>query len=306
MLNRTFVSMIKTTVDNLQQLLLEHYSTSESRTLMRCLLNDILNIPPHLMCRLDEVKCSEEDTQRLHNAVIRLLRNEPLEHIVGRAHFFGLELEVSNGVLIPRPETEELVEVALTKLKEIKKPVVIDLCTGSGCIAISIALEKGKKVYAMDISEEAEKITQRNASNLGADVSFIRADLLSDNHEIPTVCKHGLVDLVISNPPYVMDREREEMEENVLLYEPRLALFVPDNDPLIFYRTIAEKAITWLKPGGWLMFEINQALGMETVKEVLSHGFENAECLRDMQGRDRIIIAQKKMNKKSNQSSSAL
>ncbi len=235
-----------------------------------------------------ELLCSKETTISIHektqleNVLARVRQHEPLQYIFGTSDWRGMRLHVSPAVLIPRPETAELVDWVLEEVSGVKsqesKLHVIDCGTGSGCIAI--ALQKARKdwhVTALDISEEALQIAQKNASTQGATVHFQRFDLLTE--ELPTC------DIIVSNPPYIRELEQAEMSENVLDYEPHTALFVSDNDPLLFYRRIAEQ-----KKARVIYFEINQYLAGDTVTMLRKLGY--AVTLRkDMFGNERMICA---------------
>jgi release factor glutamine methyltransferase len=232
------------------------------------------------------------------NSIVSDLKvNKPIQYILGETEFYGLRFEVNENTLIPRPETEELVELIIestnyelrnTKLK------VLDIGTGSGCIAISLAKNiPNTEVYAIDVSEEALAIAKKNADINAVKVSFVNVDILkindlkqlpSSNFPLPTY-----FDIIVSNPPYVRNLEKSEIKPNVLEYEPHLALFVDDIDALLFYRKIAELAIKNLNPNGKLYFEINQYLGKETLELVESFGFKNVKLIKDIYGNDRII-----------------
>ncbi|ERM84094.1 hypothetical protein P872_00870 [Rhodonellum psychrophilum GCM71 = DSM 17998] len=216
-------------------------------------------------------------------ALEKLLRGMPIQYILGKAPFYGREFKVGPEVLIPRNETEELVHLII---KENQTPglKILDVGTGSGCIPITLALElKNATVFGLDISEIALEMAKENAKSLKADVLFFHCNILQD--EIPI---QGL-DILVSNPPYVRDSEQAQMHQNVLQYEPHLALFVADDNPLIFYRSIAEKGRIALKPGGKLYFEINEAFGPETKKLLEDLGYSEIHILEDLNGRDRMV-----------------
>lgn len=216
----------------------------------------------------------------------RLLSGEPVQYILGEADFYGRKFRVAPGVLIPRPETEMLVQEALHHIHEGSK--VLDLCTGSGCIAWSVALEcPGAGVTAVDISEDALKIAESQPFDNGP--TFIRADILSE----PDPALFGTVDVLLSNPPYIMESEKELMRRNVLDFEPELALFVPDSDPLVFYRAIAVWAGRLLAPGGYAIIEINENLGAETFDLFRDAHFCDVEVIRDLFGKNRFIAFSK-------------
>jgi release factor glutamine methyltransferase len=213
----------------------------------------------------------------------RLLTGEPIQYILGEAPFYGRNFLVTRDTLIPRNETEELVHRIL---KENPKPGlrVLDLGTGTGCIPITLALElKNPEVYALDVSVEALEVAQKNAAKLGAKVQFFKGDLLA---EIPNL---ALFDVLVSNPPYVPLRDQGEMHANVLNFEPHLALFVPDEDPLLFYRAIGSWGRQLLNTGGKLYLEIYENLADELVQLLLSQGYCQVQVHQDLNGKSRII-----------------
>ena len=205
------------------------------------------------------------DESRLNEQLRRLQAGEPVQYVLGRTFFCGHEFRVRPGVLIPRPETEELVGVACDRVARYGERSILDIGTGSGCIAISLTLAiPDAQVEAWDVSDEALTIARENASRLGAKVTFKKEDILKEN-VAPSL---GKATLIISNPPYICEKERKDMEQRVLDHEPSLALFVPDDDPLLFYRAIAEYATRALTPKGLLLFEINP-LYKDAMEEML-------------------------------------
>ncbi len=226
------------------------------------------------------------DRERLENILLRLEQHEPLQYVLGEAPFYGRMFHVNPSVLIPRPETEELVQLILQEQGNNTGLQLLDIGTGSGCIAVSLALElSAAEVYAIDVSPEALEVARKNAQDLQARVNFMEADILSASPELP------LLDVIVSNPPYVRKQEALQMKENVLSYEPHLALFVEDGDALLFYRRIAFLATKLLKAGGFLYFEINEAFGGETAEMVREMGFNAVQTHKDMQGKDRMLSA---------------
>jgi release factor glutamine methyltransferase len=219
----------------------------------------------------------------------RMASGEPLQYVIGKAWFYNREFKVSPDVLIPRPETEVLVSEAISGSRPSR---VLDLCTGSGCIAWTLALEMpGTEVVAVDISYEALKVASsqefsREMAKTGALApEFIQSDVLAEELD-PAI--EGKFDILVSNPPYVMNKEKELMRANVLDHEPHLALFVPDDDPLLFYRAIAGHASRFLSPEGFGLVEINEALGEETADVFRASGFE-ARVIRDLSDKDRFV-----------------
>ena len=216
-------------------------------------------------------------------AVENLLMGMPIQYILGKGPFYGREFVVSPAVLIPRNETEELVHLII---KEIPKESlhILDIGTGSGCIPVTLALEmKMPTVFGIDISEEALAIAKKNADLLQSKVDFIHSDILEK--ELP----FEDLDIIVSNPPYVRHSEKNLMHTNVLAYEPHLALFVYDEDPLLFYRIISQKALKTLKSGGKLYFEINEAFGKETKELMERTGFLDVEIFEDLNARQRMV-----------------
>ncbi|HEY3403548.1 MAG TPA: peptide chain release factor N(5)-glutamine methyltransferase [Ohtaekwangia sp.] len=224
---------------------------------------------------------SAEETSQLKHVQNRINQGEPVQYVLGHAFFYGRKFSVNPSVLIPRPETEELVNQLLmhTPLQS-----VLDIGTGSGCIPITIACENpGVSIYATDISIAALTVAGRNAANLKAKVEFWEHDILTQ--EIPFTN----LDVVTSNPPYIAESEKKTMRPNVVDHEPHLALFVSDDDPLLFYRTIASKARTSLRAGGAIIFEINERFGNEVASLLSDNHYRNISLVKDLSGKDRIV-----------------
>lgn len=226
------------------------------------------------------------------NTILEELKKEiPIQYLLGKTSFYGLDFEVNENVLIPRPETEELVEWILqdcSTRNDNAECTILDIGTGSGCIPISLKKQLTEaKVSAIDVSEKALAVAQNNAKLNQVDVGFILQNIL-ETEDLPTE-----YDVIVSNPPYVRHLEKQEIKKNVLDYEPHLALFVADDDALIFYRKIGALAAKHLRPNGKLFFEINQYLGKETVELLVSLGFQNVELRKDIYGNDRMIRAMK-------------
>jgi len=266
------------------------YSKNELKSISHLLLKQYTGMnSAQIYCDKD-TKFTDDITFQLNASVDRLFHGEPIQYVLGKTDFFDLTFSVMPGVLIPRPETEELVELILKDFRKANQQVkLLDIGTGSGCIAISLAKNlPNAKVSAWDISPEALKIAVENAENNKVSVQFLLKDvrnpeLLTDNTE--------KWDVIVSNPPYVCESEKQAMESHVLDHEPHLALFVKDEDPLIFYRVISDYAAKHLFPGGGLYFEINSHLGKETLDLVQQQGFREAELLQDLSGRNRMIRA---------------
>lgn len=265
----------------------QHYGIAEGYALYRLVMEECFGLTHTDILLGKDNQISEENQARLLEITGRLLKNEPVQYVLGYAVFCGHKFAVRPGVLIPRPETELLVHKALELgrgMDGVACPQVLDIGTGSGCIAIIMALA-GCHVTAMDISEEALGIAMENAANLNAEVAFVHENILRPS---PTAQQW---DVIVSNPPYICLHEAEEMERNVLDYEPHSALFVPDTDPLIFYRAIASYAMSHLSAGGWLCLEINQAYPDEMTGLLSSFGFKDVTILQDQYGKDRIAYA---------------
>lgn len=216
----------------------------------------------------------------------RLAAGCPMQYIIGHTEFCGYRFSVREGVLIPRPETEELVLWAENQAQAFPRPRILDICTGSGCIAISLARRiPNAEVYAIDLSEEALEIAKQNNIELNAGVTLLHDDALG---EMPSIA--GLeFDLIISNPPYIPISERTQMHRNVTEYEPGMALFVEDDNPLVFYRAIAHKALTALRRGGYLLFEVHENLACEVADLLREAGFAQVEVRSDIFGKPRMV-----------------
>lgn len=232
----------------------------------------------------------EKEQFQFNQAVDRLLINEPIQYIIGEIEFYGLPFKVNLNTLIPRPETEELVDWIVNDLKNnTSEKKILDIGTGSGCIIIALAKAIHNGEFAgVDISAEALKIARTNATINKAEVEFIEINILKQIGDLS-----GNLDVIVSNPPYVRDLEKTKMQPNVLDNEPHLALFVPDSDPLLFYRKISQFAKKSLNLGGSLYFEINEYLGEEMIQLLENEGFLNIELKRDFFGKDRMIKAMK-------------
>lgn len=230
---------------------------------------------------------SDEENQFWNSILEQLKKEIPVQYLLGKTSFYGLEFEVNSAVLIPRPETEELVDWIIKDCfvpRNDKNIEILDIGTGSGCIAISLAKNiPNAEVFAIDVSEKALATAKKNAQSNEVSVTFIEKNILeTENLE-------QQFDIIVSNPPYVRELEKEEIKKNVLDNEPHLALFVEDNDALIFYRKIAELAQKNLSPNGQLFFEINQYLGKEMIDLLEKMGFKNIELRKDIYGNDRMI-----------------
>lgn len=264
-----------------------YYTAEEVSALSRIVCCDLLGQAPTDYYLGKDIVLSPKKEQELEDILQRLSRFEPLQYIEGRTLFLGREFWVAPGVLIPRPETEELVELMLKEIPADAR--ILDVGTGSGCIAISLAKElPDALVTAWDVSPEALSVARVNARKLQADVRFVECDVLACQ-----VDEVGLYDVIVSNPPYVTEAEKADMEPNVLQWEPSLALFVPDDDPLRFYRRIAVLGRDMLADGGRLYFEINRAYGREMVEMLRTMGYVGVRVEKDLSQNDRFVIAEK-------------
>ncbi|WP_272985232.1 peptide chain release factor N(5)-glutamine methyltransferase [Leeuwenhoekiella blandensis] len=263
------------------------YPQEEYETFFKFLVQEYLKLAAYEIPLNFQLKLDEAQRNLFDKALSRLQQNEPLQYIVASTEFYGFPFQLSPAVLIPRPETEELVDWIYTDFKN-TSCTILDIGTGSGAIAVSLAkLLPEAKVTAIDVSEDALKIAEANASSNAVNVQFIKQDILD--------CQalDRSYDVIVSNPPYVRDLEKVEIKANVLNYEPHLALFVEDQNALIFYKKIAELAIKALQPNGILYFEINQYLSAETVSLLKNIGFSQVELRYDFAGKPRMIKAQR-------------
>lgn len=244
----------------------------------------------HQLKRVDlalapNLEFSEIELQKWEAYCQELQKQKPIQYLLGKTQFFGLEFFVNEHTLIPRPETEELVNWIVADHQNSKKLQILDIGTGSGCIAISLSKNLQADTFAFDFSYEALEVAQKNADHNQAFVHFVEFDILSDAWE------GDPFDIIVSNPPYVRELEKSQMKLNVLDYEPHLALFVPDENPLLFYEKIADFAKEHLTENGKLYFEINQYLGQETSEMLRGKGFKNVILKKDIYGNDRMILA---------------
>lgn len=284
------------------------YGPQEAKAMTRMLLEDLFSLSfADILCGATE-HLSDADTLRLQQSVARLLDAEPLQYVTGTAFFCGHPFHVAPGVLIPRPETEWMVDTAVGLVTS-SAPRILDIGTGSGCIATSISLALADRhcyTEAWDISEDALRIATDNAERLGADVKFRRRDALRLEEDFLAEENQGGAEvlsdtnaaaeswnIIVSNPPYICNREAADMHANVLRHEPHLALFVPDTDPLLFYRAIARYAMRSLSKGGWLLFECNTLYAHDTAQMASEMGFATSVVEDDCFGKPRFVKAQK-------------
>lgn len=272
---------------NFVQSLLPYYDEMEAESFFYLILEN-----QHHLKRIDLALDTNKELTvpeiSIWNSILEKLKKQiPIQYILGSTHFYGSEFFVDENVLIPRPETEELVDWIVklnSKLSKKKNLKILDIGTGSGCIAVSLAKHiLNSEVFAVDVSEMALEVAKKNAKLNNVSVTFIKKNILETNS------LDQKFDIIVSNPPYVRNLEKAEIKGNVLDNEPHLALFVSDNDPLIFYKKIGELAVSNLNPNGQLFFEINQYLGNETQNLLGSIGLKNIELRKDIYDNDRMI-----------------
>ncbi len=273
-------------LQNIRKSLSGFYPDNEISGLVRLLIEHVTKSSMPALLSDKNTKITSEEVLKIDKIVERLQRFEPIQYILGETEFYGLPFTVNQDVLIPRPETEELVELILNENKG-TQPHILDIGTGSGCIAISLQKHLPKaSVKGWDISEKVLAVATLNRKSNSVNVTFNQVDILSD---YPT---DQYFDIIVSNPPYVLDSEKTDMHANVLDYEPHTALFVADNDPLLFYNRIADVAIQLLTNGGKLYFEINRAKGQETIKMLEDKNFSEIRLIKDISGNDRMVRAE--------------
>ena len=283
------------TYSNLWQRLLPHYDEREAKAVVRTLVEELfqLTLTDLYAGGLDNLTTAEQ--QRLETSLQQLEAGIPVQYVTGTARFFGRDYVVNPHVLIPRPETEVLCKTILSAYNKsycaLQPPVplrVLDIGTGSGCIAVTLALDLwNSSVSAWDISGEVLLTARENAHRLQAQVNFEWHDVLSLDEAALAATPF---DIIVSNPPYVCDHERKDMTEQVLAHEPHTALFVPDNDPLLFYRAIADYGTTHLNPHGLLAFEINPLFAKEMCEMLESKGYKQVEVKTDQYGKERVVV----------------
>ena len=286
---------MRETITYIRHSLQEIYPSGELQALIRIIMESVCGLTTCQLLAGKDRDLSEKERSKIEEIVEGLRQQQPIQYLLGEALFHGLTLKVTPAVLIPRPETAELVDLILQDWPAESSPRLLDIGTGSGCIAIALAKALPKaKVEAMDVSPEALEVAQANARTQEVEIRFLQADILKIATEaISSVGIVGNVGLdgIVSNPPYILQKEKAQMERNVLAYEPHLALFVPDDDPLRFYRAIADYARIALRPGGRLYFEINP-LCVEAMVELLqAKQFGAIEIMCDFYGKSRFIRA---------------
>lgn len=304
MLLKDFISI---SIEKLQR----QYPSQEAKGIVVMLCEERLGVKSYTHIVEPSYRIPDSELKVLEEDISRLCAAEPIQYVLGYCDFYGHRFNVNPEVLIPRPETEQLVSIALQKLKSqscaedrrqgTAKTKVLDMCTGSGCIAWSVAFNlKGTEVFGVDISDMALETARGQfsttvpSSSTRGNPEFFKADVLkTDADDCPvipeSIAKEAPFDMILSNPPYIMESEKPSMRPNVLNYEPSLALFVPDDDPLVFYRACARWAKALLSQGGCAIFEINESLGAQTAELMQCYGFKEISVLKDDFGKDRFV-----------------
>ncbi|WP_040279960.1 peptide chain release factor N(5)-glutamine methyltransferase [Psychroserpens damuponensis] len=272
------------------------FGNEEVNSFFNLLIEHYLDLKRIHLVLYPEYAVTKEEEQPLFEALAQLKQHKPIQYIIGETEFYGLPFKVNEHTLIPRPETEELVDWIInshTEHNEASQLKILDIGTGTGCIAIALAKHlKKAKVSALDVSEDALKIAKQNAVLNEVDVHFIHDNILNSRHAKTDLAAVNF-DVIVSNPPYVRNLEKVEIQPNVLENEPHLALFVDDDNPLQFYRVICEFARLNLKDSGTLYFEINEYLGQEMIALMKEFNFKDIEFKKDMFGKDRMIFGRK-------------
>ena len=280
---------IQDTIQLFRTELKDIYSAEEIENFIFFSMNEYLGYTRrHLQLKANQ-SLDEKETERFKNILSELKKYKPIQYILGNTEFYGMKIRVNENVLIPRPETEELVELILQENPSSEN--ILDIGTGSGCIAISLKKHLPEAtVSAIDISDEALLIAKENAILNHTLINFLQGDILKIDHSQ----HHDSFDIIVSNPPYVRQSEKRSMSKNVLDYEPHIALFIEDDDALKFYKAISDFALENLSENGKLYFEINEALGSDVKKLLEKKGLKNVLIKKDMSGKDRIVFAERK------------
>ena len=265
----------------------EHYDDGEAKRILQILAEELLPHYSQFDLRNPAFNLNKEDLILLNRRLVRLSKGEPLQYVLEKAWFYNMELKVNDTVLIPRPETEELVHWIIQDWKE-EEVSVLDIGTGSGCIPMAIGDNiVHAEIHAIDVSEDALQLAQLISCEQRINIQFQQIDILDRNQW----SKLGSFDVIVSNPPYIPNSEKGKMKAHVLDYEPHLALFVENNDPLIFYKEICSFAHKHLKPNGSLYFECNEFNAKDVVTHLKNNGFKNTTLKKDLQGKNRMIKA---------------
>jgi release factor glutamine methyltransferase len=253
-------------------------------------LERVFDVSQTDVLREKAINVDQNHQEELDRIVKRINSNEPIQYILNTAYFFGRTFFVDEAVLIPRPETEELVSLVMDLCKEskIRNPKILDIGTGSGCIPITLSLElPASKVYGLDKSKSALAIAKKNAETLDANVTLLEVDILSSQLALESF------HIIVSNPPYIPLEEKSQMRSNVTDFEPHMALFVDDHDPLVFYSAIAQLGKKSLDANGFIAVEINERFGRDTKNVFDKHGYADTKVVKDISGKNRFVIAKK-------------
>lgn len=268
--------------------LASHYTQAEGKSMMHLLFMHLFGLDKIELIKNRDQRLSESEMLKIHFAVGELLTNKPIQYVIGETDFMGMTFQVNTDVLIPRPETEELVNLILEREPDKASKRLLDIGTGSGCIAIALKNKCPElDVYGLDVSVRALAVANQNAMGNQADVEFIQADILSEK----TWPEMGNFDIIVSNPPYVTESDKKFMHKNVLDFEPMIALFVADSDALLFYRKIAAFGNRFLSKTGVVYFEINEAFGNKIKELLIIMGYNSIEIIKDFQGKERFVRA---------------
>lgn len=278
---------LKEVSESIRRRLAPHYGEGEASAMARIVVEELLHYDAVDAVLRKDTTISSFMCGKVDKVVDRLLDDEPIQYVFGKARFYGADIKVNPSVLIPRPETEELVDMIVKQWGDKTDLKVLDLCTGSGCIAVTLArVLKFAEVEGVDLSSEALEVAAENARDAHVKVAWSRMDVLK-----MTARDEAEYDIIVSNPPYVLESEKASMDRNVLCYEPGMALFVPDSDPLKFYKPISKFASKALKPSGQLFFEINPLCAAAVTDMLKKMGFNDIEVVPDMYGKRRFVTA---------------
>lgn len=274
-------------IDNFVATLKPIYDKQEAIQILKALLFDFFNIEYHEIVVNNSVELTETQLKEFNQITERLLQNEPYQYIIESAHFYGMDLYVNKNVLIPRPETEELVNLIVHDNIGHHGLDILDIGTGSGCIALALANNfYPSNVWAIEKSKEAIAVAKKSDAFYGTKVHFKKGNIFYwKKMKLPKF------DIIVSNPPYIPEAEKKLMHKNVLMYEPHTALFVKNENPLKFYNTIADLALVYLKPNGKLYFECNEFYTLDVADMLLDKGFKDVSTNKDLQGKDRMVRA---------------
>lgn len=275
---------IKKVISFIKSELKEFYPMSEIDSFVYLIFEQLFNYSRTKLLISQDVEIRGDSYQNILNIIRDLKLYKPIQYILGETIFYNLTFNVIPGILIPRPETEELVDWIIKESPD-KYKRILDIGTGSGCIAISLAKNLPESVvYASDISREALTVTKKNSKLNNVDIQIMKLDILNFDNQL-----NEKFDIIVSNPPYVTEKEKKLMHKNVLDFEPELALFVPDNNPLLFYKAIIDFGMNHLNPGGKIYFEVNESFGKETALLLEERGFQDISLKKDINGKDRML-----------------